>query len=237
MVHHSRNDEPTIDRQIRPGDVAIDQAQGSWVYVVDYASPEVAVWNRENDANLLDYAGNWVCGANLADPVFSCVYLQGSGVKSTPGKSYDFPASRLARYPVEEANVDLPRPQTVALESFLTQLLESMKRKDWIVSESDETLEEALDDDLGTYVRETARDALGYAPLDFPNADDVVDSADARAEERVEDEKQRWAERRAEREDDDQDAAADGGDPDADEDADDVDDGELGDFDDFDSEQ
>lgn len=236
MVNHTRKSEPTIDRKIRPGDVAIDQAQGSWVYVVDYAAAEVGYWNEENGADLLgDYAGNWLCGATRADQVFSVVYLSGNGVKSAPGKTYDFPESRLARLPVEEANLDLERPQATVLESFITELLEETKRKDWQVQKDGDTLDDRLENGLDAWFQDLL-DTILQRRFDL---EDVLESADDRAEERFQDARERWEEAMGRQDSDGQDDAADGGqnaddssidsDDEAKTDADEDD--ELGDFD------
>lgn len=228
MPKHERNDEPEIDRKVRPGDVAIDMAQGSWVYVVDLAAPEVAVWNRENDKNLLEYAGNWLCGATLGDRVFACVYLGGNGVKSTPSGSYDFPESRLARYPAEEANQDLRRVQTFAVRDLLTELLEDAKRADWLESLDDQ--DDPDIDSLADWLEEKAAIALEHR-LGFPEHEDVLaDSADraeenhARDRERYEEMRERQAERDDAEADADSAAGSDDGDQADPDDGDDQDD-------------
>jgi len=235
MPNHVRNDEPNIDRKIRPGDVAIDMAQGTWVYVVDLAAPEVAIWNRENDGNLLDYAGNWLCGATLGDRVFACVYLGGNGVKSEPSGSYDFPESRLARYPAEEANQDFRRVQTYHVQHFLRELLEDAKRADWLDDQDD--LDSGTPESMADWLEDKASTALQFSPLNFPDHEEILADAESRAEENEQYEEMR--ERQA-KSDDQDDADEDDVDQDSDddepetieadlgtEDVDDVDDSDL----------
>lgn len=222
MPNHKRNEEPNIDRKVRPGDVAIDMAQGSWVYVVGLAAPEVAVWNQENDGNLLDYTGNWLCGATLGDRVYAVVYLGGNGVKSEPSGAYDFPESRLARYPAEEANQDLRRVQTFQVEHLLRELLEDAKRADWLESLDDQDDPEI--DSLADWLQEKAATALQYKPLDFPDHEEILGDAESSAEENFQGDRERYEEmleRQAER--DDEDGQDDGGDADDSAAGDDVD--------------
>jgi len=49
--------------------------------------------------------------------VWTCVYLKAS-LKSLPDASYDFPASRLARVPVEEAREEIPRVQRTIKKDY-----------------------------------------------------------------------------------------------------------------------
>lgn len=203
MPTHVRNDEPTIDRKVRAGDVAIDQAQGTWVYVMEQVAPDVATWNRENDSNLLEYAGNWQTGATLGDRVFAVVYLGGNGVKSYPSGSYDFPESRLARYAVEEANEELRRPQVDVLQRFITRLFARAKCEDF----DSETGERS--GDLADSIAALAEDILPFSPLGFDRdlVVDVLEEADAWAEEEFQDELERWE--RSQEPDADQDAESD----------------------------
>lgn len=202
MPNHVRNDEPDIDRDVRAGDIALDTAQGTWVYVVEQTSPEVAVWNRENDDNLLEYAGNWQTGATLGDRVFAVVYLGGNGVKSYPSGSYDFPESRLARYAAEEANQDLRRPQVDVLQRFLRRLFYRAKTQDF----DHETGERS--GDLADSIATLAEDILPFSPMDFDRdlVEEILEEADSDAEESFQVDRERWEEsqerRQAEDEDD-----------------------------------
>jgi len=222
MPKHVRNDEPEIDRTVRPGDIALDQAQGTWVYVVEQTSPEVAVWNRENDGNLLDYAGNWLCGATLGDRVFAVVYLGGNGVKSAPSGSYDFPESRLARYPAEEANENLRRPQVDVLQRFITRLFERAKTEDF----DHETGERS--GDLADSIAALAEDILPFAPMDFDRdlAVEILEEADEDAERSFQAERERWEDAQERRQDEE--SATDGGEDDDSDDEDDVVEADLG---------
>lgn len=209
MPNHVRNDEPDIDREVRAGDIALDTAQGTWVYVVEQTSPEVAVWNRENDDNLLDYAGNWQTGATLGDRVFAVVYLGGNGVKSYPSGSYDFPESRLARYPAEEANQDLRRPQVDVLQRFITRLFYRAKSQDFDTESGERS------GDLADSIATIAEDVLPYSPLGFDKelVVEVLEEADSDAEREFQADRERWEESVQDAQDSD-DSAADSDDAD-----------------------
>src|SRR6056297_2460428 len=112
-----------IDPTIRVGDVVIDSAQNTKCYVVDLAADSVAEFNEQSslDEPIEEYGCNPLFGPSPDEPVWSVVYLK-DNVKSTPGATYDFPESRLARYAVEEANGDLRRIQDALVIDVLEQL-------------------------------------------------------------------------------------------------------------------
>lgn len=112
-----------IDPTIRVGDVVIDCAQNATCYVVELAADTVVEFNAHSSMDVLieEYGCNPLFEPSLDEPVWSVVYLTGD-VKSAPGSTYDFPASRLARYAVEEANQDLRRVQDALVVDLLERL-------------------------------------------------------------------------------------------------------------------
>jgi hypothetical protein len=99
-----------MDSEIAVGDVVLDLAQGALMQVVEQSYESVEKhWDKEG-FDLAEYACHPLFGVEPDEPVWKCVYLKAS-LKSLPDASYDFPDSRLARVPVEEANEDLRRVQ------------------------------------------------------------------------------------------------------------------------------
>jgi len=98
-----------MDSEIRPGDVVLDLAQGALMQVVGHEGTVEEHAEREG-YNLAEYACHPLFGVKQDEPAWKCVYLKAS-LKSLPDASYDFPDSRLARVPVEEANESLWRVQ------------------------------------------------------------------------------------------------------------------------------
>jgi hypothetical protein len=99
----------TVSPVIKPGDVVRDLAQGALMQVVEERGTVASV-REEEEFDLATYKSHPLFRVEDRDSVYSCVYLQDS-LKSLPSKSYDYPESRLARVPVEEANDDLERVQ------------------------------------------------------------------------------------------------------------------------------
>lgn len=111
-----------VDSEIKPGDVAIDLAQGSLVQVVRKVYDTVERHKQQESYDIDTHGCNPLFNPDSQEPVFLCVYV-GVNIKSLPDASYDFPASRLVRVPVEEANESLVRVQREIEVSVLERVL------------------------------------------------------------------------------------------------------------------
>jgi hypothetical protein len=112
------------DRTLSIGDVVYDLAQGSKMQIVGRAANSVREYSAREDFNLAEYKCHPQLGVTQTEPVFTCVYLPDT-LKSSVSGTYDFPASRLARCAVEEANEDLQRLYVEHRDAFLATLAES----------------------------------------------------------------------------------------------------------------
>jgi len=107
----------TADSSIAIGDVVLDLAQGSLMQVVERSYESVEKHWDEEGYDLAEYACHPLFNVEPYEPVWTCVYLKAS-LKSLPDASYDFPDSRLARVPVEEANEELDRVQDKVVDEY-----------------------------------------------------------------------------------------------------------------------
>lgn len=113
-----------VDSTIKPGDVAIDLQDGAKLQVVARAADSVAAFRAEEGMDLAEYKSHPLFDVTDDEPVWTCVYLPGDVSTSFNG-TYDFPDSRLARVPVEEANQQLERVQRDLVVEVLATLLEN----------------------------------------------------------------------------------------------------------------
>jgi len=109
------------DAEIKVGDAAIDLVKRGKVQVVGITAETVAEHQRTNDYDIQSYKANSLLNVDEDEPVYSVVYLPDEPSTSFSG-TYDFPASRLARVPVEAANQDLRRFQ----QDIVVDLLEAL---------------------------------------------------------------------------------------------------------------
>ncbi|GAB3669587.1 hypothetical protein [Halopiger thermotolerans] len=96
------DDTMTDETDIKPGDVALDLAQGRPVHVLEDTEQTALEWTNEYGYDLLENYGNARFNASADDRVFDVVYC--SSVKSEPNKTYAFPESRLMRIETEKAD-------------------------------------------------------------------------------------------------------------------------------------
>jgi len=131
-----------MSEAIQVGDVALDQAQGRPVHVVNDPEQTVAEWNDDHQYDLLDTYGNQRCGVSPDDRVYDVVYC--SNAKSEPSKTYAFPESRLLRIETEAADDGRPVAERAVL-NVLEQLYDLAMNLDseWAVEPDD--FEDALD--------------------------------------------------------------------------------------------
>ena len=145
------------DARIRAGDVCIDLVERGKIFVMERAAISVRKHREREDYNIDDYKANSLLDVGNEETVWTCVYLPDKPQTEFSG-TYDFPESRLARVPVEEASQDLRRSQERLIVSVLESLFGAVRR-----SGSEETNEivtsvarDALDEDLVDEARELA---------------------------------------------------------------------------------
>lgn len=121
-----------VDGEIKTGDVAHDLVKGGTVQVVDRAALSVAEYRDREDFDLATYQTHPLLDVSDHESVWTCVYLPSEPSVEFSG-TYDFPESRLARIPVEEANQSVVRPQrglAVALLEGLFSTVEGCRSTD-----------------------------------------------------------------------------------------------------------
>ncbi|WP_254768271.1 hypothetical protein [Salinilacihabitans rarus] len=110
-----------VDAEVRPGDVVHDLVERGKMQVVAIAADSVAAYREREDFDLAAYKSHPLLGVGDDEPVYTCVYLPDAPTATFSG-TYDFPRSRLARVPVEEANADLDRIQNALAIDLLEKL-------------------------------------------------------------------------------------------------------------------
>ena len=175
---------------IQIGDPVYDLAGGgAKMLVVDRLADSLEEHREQADYDIGSYKSHPHLPVREDDAVFKCVFLPDQP-GSEPGKSYDFPAGRLARAPVEAANEEIDRVQDTITRGVLEDLLvmASVVDSTGTVNQSyvDVLLDvagEALDDRLVSDAEELARtrpDWQGRSATDSEAwADDDPDAASA----------------------------------------------------------
>lgn len=195
--NHADQGAPPCDRDIRPGDVCRDTAQDDWVVVIrkvaddiaDYVEDREQVLKTGGSRHLLDYAGNWLTGADSDTPVWKVVYLPDDGLTSFPDSTYDFPETRLARLPVEQSRDDILWPlYEAAMADAVRRILDAAgMTSDSLDAAGIEDAAERADDILEVAVRQAdlgwaieRQDRLDRADPNYPDDDeDDEDDEDA----------------------------------------------------------
>lgn len=90
-------------RAIGIGDVCIDLVTRQPLFVVDVAAPTVDAYFAEEDFDLLNYNQAPYLPVRMDDEVYECVFIPGLDGLHKLSQTYDYPAGRLARVPVELA--------------------------------------------------------------------------------------------------------------------------------------
>jgi len=153
------------DARIRAGDVCIDLVERGKVYVMERAAISVRKHREQESYDISDYKANALLDVRDEETVWTCVYLPDKPQTEFSG-TYDFPESRLARVPVEEANQDLRKPQERLVVTVFESLfgMATTLDEDWAVEAQnfEQALAvltantSALDDDLVDEARELA---------------------------------------------------------------------------------
>lgn len=111
------------DPELKVGDVAHDLVKRGKVQVVAKAADSVTDHRAQEGFDLAEYKSHPLLDVAEDEPVYTCVYLPEEPTVSFSG-TYDFPRSRLARIPVEEANEDLDRFQRELVVDLLADVFE-----------------------------------------------------------------------------------------------------------------
>jgi len=93
-------------RAIGVDDVCIDLVTRQPLYVVDVAAPSVAAYFEKEDFDLLNYNQAPYLPVRMSDEVYECVFIPGLDGLHKLEKTYDYPAGRLAKVPIEEVVED-----------------------------------------------------------------------------------------------------------------------------------
>jgi len=88
------------------GDVALDLVTRQPLLVRRRVADDLAEYYEREEFDLLTYKQHAFLPVGIDDPVFECVFIADIGDLHTEGRSYDYPAGRLARVPVELAGGD-----------------------------------------------------------------------------------------------------------------------------------
>jgi hypothetical protein len=120
------------DAEIKAGDVAHDLVEHTKVFVLERAALTVAAHQQQTDYDVADYKASALLDVRDDEAVWTCVYLPDSPTTRFSG-THDFPASRLARIPVEAANQRPERPQLRQMRIMLAVLIEEAEDSDAVV--------------------------------------------------------------------------------------------------------
>jgi len=122
------------NRTVEPRDVAIDLVYHRPVFVRrSVADTCVAYWEDGEDFDLTTYKAHPYLPVTPDDTVFECVYLptKPGDVRHKPAdKTYDFPAGRLMRVPVEYLYDSTTRPQDDTTAAMLAAMFAQSERED-----------------------------------------------------------------------------------------------------------
>ncbi|MDS0258549.1 hypothetical protein NDI56_03875 [Haloarcula sp. S1CR25-12] len=144
----------TVDGRIRAGDVAIDLVERGKVLVVEKAAHSVAAHQQAESYDIQTYKSHPLLDISDDEAVWTCVYLPDKPTTEFSG-GYDFPESRLARLPVEEARESFRRPQERQVVSMLETLF-AQALDDHAWEEVTTVAERCLPSDLVDEARELA---------------------------------------------------------------------------------
>lgn len=144
------------DASIKVGDVCHDLIERGKVQIVAKKADTVADLREREKFDLADYKAHPLIRVPDDDTVWTAVYLPDKPTTTFNG-SYDFPESRLARVPVEEANQDLMRVQHDSAVQLTRALLSAYNGvEDDTIHRLEVAIEEVLGDDLASLVFELA---------------------------------------------------------------------------------
>lgn len=110
-----------VESQIKIGDVCHDLVERGKLLIVGKAADTVAEYRDAENFDLAGYKSHPLLHVSDDDPVYTGVYLPKNPTTEFSG-TYDFPASRLARIPVEEASEEVRPPQHGLIQLVLEML-------------------------------------------------------------------------------------------------------------------
>lgn len=117
------------ESKLKVGDAAHDLVEGGTVLVVERVADRVDEYSEREGYDLAGYKAHPLLEVQPDEPVFKAVYLPSTPTTNFSG-TYDFPASRLARIPVEEANEALVHPNRRLVVDLLEGLLQTAQQND-----------------------------------------------------------------------------------------------------------
>lgn len=88
---------------LSPGDVAIDLVTRQALYVTARVADDLVEYYEAEGFDLLTYKQHAFLPVRQSDPVYECVFVGGVDDLHSFSDTYDYPAGRLARVPVEMA--------------------------------------------------------------------------------------------------------------------------------------
>jgi len=88
------------------GDVAIDLVTRQPLFIVDRQADSLDGYFEDEEFDLLTYKQHAFLPVRMDDPVLECVFIGGLEDLHNFSNTYDYPAGRLARVPVELAGGD-----------------------------------------------------------------------------------------------------------------------------------
>jgi hypothetical protein len=91
---------------LKAGDVAIDLVTRQPLYIVSRVANNLPQYYGDEEFDLLTYKQHLYLPVGIDDAVFECVFIGGLDDLHSFSKTYDYPAGRLARVPVEVATED-----------------------------------------------------------------------------------------------------------------------------------
>ena len=113
--------EAADDDEISTGDIVVDLSSGKGLQVIGKSSMTVG----EHPQTRSDATAE-MFDADPDEPVFECVFLPDGEKVSPPTKTYAYPASRLLRYPVENATDHVGGVQIWLRVAFLNEIADAI---------------------------------------------------------------------------------------------------------------
>lgn len=165
--------EDAVVSELRPGDVAHDLVKRGKVMVVGQAAETVAEHQaRTSDYDIQEYGANGLLNVSADEPVWKVVFLPDEPKTEFSG-TYDYPDSRLARIPVEEAAQDVEHPNRSTIVELLAEVFRCMRLTESLSNED----VGAVADQLVGVPRVLVDEAM-----ELSEVDDVIGGGDDAAE-------------------------------------------------------
>lgn len=106
VLAEAKTDQGGEHALLSGGDLAVDLVTRQPLYVIRCVADDLATYYDDEDFNLLTYKQHQYLPVRMSDPVFKCVFVGDLEDLHHERTTYDYPAGRLARVPVELAGGD-----------------------------------------------------------------------------------------------------------------------------------